>query len=84
MAKRAVRAPLRSMMALVTKVVPCTRCLTWDGLTPRLAKTFLITRSTPREGSSEVVRTLPTVVCPVWSSTISKSVKVPPMSTPMR
>jgi hypothetical protein len=43
-----------------------------------------ILASTPAAGSFGVVRTLPTRAVPVASSMTTRSVKVPPMSTPRR
>src|SRR5208283_133081 len=40
--------------------------------------------STASEGSLGVVRHLPVLICPVLSSSRTKSVKVPPMSQPRR
>src|SRR5579884_2201365 len=76
-----VTAPLRSMSALGTSVVPCTTSAT--ALPSRSPSSRSTPSATASEGAAGVVRTLPTpATCPPRSST--RSVKVPPMSTPMR
>ena len=75
----AVRAPLRSVTALITIVVPCTRTPTDPGETSDPARTASTPRREPR------TRCRPRQVSvPVASSTAARSVKVPPMSMPTR
>ena len=79
-----VAAPLRSITALVTRVVPWAIVLR--------SPIFALVRSnrvarplrTHSDGSAGVVSCLCTARAPVWSSTSAKSVKVPPMSIPSR
>jgi hypothetical protein len=78
----AVRAPLRSISALVAKVVPCTTRLTSCGRHFASARIERTPSSTARSGASGVVRTLMAwAVVPVSSTT---SVNVPPISTARR
>src|SRR6476660_10494665 len=65
-------------------VVPWIRART--AAAPALASCRSVTTpsSTAWDGSLGVVRSLPTRTAPVASSTQTRSVKVPPMSTPMR
>ena len=77
----AVSAPLRSIRALVTSVVPWTSVPRSPPPTVSAPKASLNTVSTARLGSSDVVRVFPMMVCPSCP-TIRRSVKVPPMSTP--
>src|SRR6266540_1757472 len=79
-----MRAPLRSISALVASVVPCTTAWTASWATPASPSNAWTACSTPWAGSFEVVRTLPTRTAPVVSSTTTRSVNVPPMSTPRR
>src|SRR2546421_5711062 len=83
-ASRAVRAPLRSMMALVTSVVPWITWAAWAAVMPARSSASASAVSTAREGSSGVVSALATVNSPPPSETRIRSVKVPPMSTPTR
>ena len=76
----AVRAPLRSMMALVAKVVPCITIAKSAGARPASRKTARIASMTARSGASGVVSTLLLNRRPPASS--ATSVKVPPISTP--
>src|SRR5262245_34611929 len=73
----AVRAPLRSMSALVARVVPWTKTETSDGGRPAVASTRRMPSSTPTSGAA-VVSTF-TVSRPVGLSRTT-SVNVPPMS----
>src|SRR5215813_8276869 len=73
-----VRAPLRSSRALVAVVVPCTITLSSAAAveaSPRAA-------TTPAAWLATVVITLATRTSPEASSTRTRSVKVPPTSTP--
>ena len=79
-----VLAPLRSISALVASVVPWMRAATLAGLRPASWSRVSTPCSTAWAGSLGVVRSLPTLTAPVASSTSTRSVKVPPMSTPMR
>src|SRR5579859_1356482 len=81
---RTVRAPRRSMIAFVTRVVPCTSTVTSPTATPAAAQSSSSPARAARAGSSGVVRILWRRSSPVvsWSST--RSVKVPPMSSPTR
>ncbi len=77
----AVRAPLRSMSALVASVVPWTKTETSDGGSPAAASTRRIPSSTPTSGAA-VVSTL-AVSRPAGLSRTT-SVNVPPMSAASR
>ena len=79
-----VLAPLRSISALVASVVPWMRAATLAGPRPASWRRVSTPCSTAWAGSLGVVRSLPTLTAPVASSTSTRSVKVPPMSTPMR
>ena len=78
------RAPFRSISALVASVVPWIRARTPAGPAPASWSSVTTPSSTACDGSLGVVRSLPTRTAPVVSSTQTRSVKVPPMSTPMR
>src|SRR6266550_1794102 len=80
----AVGAPVRSMIALVTSVVPCTRVERSPTPTPASRHRSTSPRSAPSAGSGVVVRTLCRRSSPVVSLRRTKSVKVPPMSRPTR
>src|SRR5437588_3057571 len=80
----AVGAPVRSMIALVTSVVPCTRVERSPTPTPASRHRSTSPRSAPSAGSGVVVRTLWRRSSPVVSLRRTKSVKVPPMSRPTR
>ena len=82
MVSSAVRAPLRSMIALVASVVPWITTPTSPGASPASASTRATASITPRSGAAWVVSTL-VVYCAVPISSAT-SVKVPPMSTPIR
>src|SRR5215468_2598461 len=77
-------APVRSITVLVTSVVPCTMLCTSAALRPA---SFRI-RSTPLTiaslGSSGVVSSLPVCTILRSASCSTRSVKVPPTSTPTR
>ena len=75
-----VRAPLRSMRVLVKRVVACTTRSTAPGSRRSAARSPATPSSTPRAGSSWVVRTFRARVRP--SSRTTMSVNVPPMSIP--
>src|SRR5215831_517575 len=77
----AVRAPLRSMRALVARVVPWTKTETSDGGSPAAARTRRMPSSTPTSGAA-VVSTL-AVSRPAGLSRTT-SVNVPPMSAASR
>src|SRR5262249_34168595 len=72
------------MSALVASVVPWMSERTSAARLPASLRTLTRPCSTACEGSLGVVRSLPTWTAPVASSTQTRSVKVPPMSTPMR
>src|SRR5207302_7855946 len=80
----AVGAPVRSMIALVTSVVPCTRVERSPTPTPASRHRSTSPRSAPSAGSGVVVRTLWRRISPLVSLRRTKSVKVPPMSRPTR
>jgi hypothetical protein len=78
---RAARAPVRSIRLLATRVVPwMMRAMLGSSMPPCVAKRASPS-STPTEGSDGVVRFLKTETLPS-SSMATKSVKVPPTSTP--
>src|SRR6185312_15111163 len=79
---RPVRAPRRSISALVATVVPCARLATDPGAMPAASNAAPIPWIIPREGSSGVDETFAVVTRP--RSTTTTSVKVPPISTPIR
>ena len=81
---RPTRAPLPSRIALVATVVPCSTCAISRGSTPAAAQTFARPLITPSAWSAGVEGVLARHVRPVSSSTRSRSVKVPPTSTPKR
>ncbi len=81
-AMRAVRAPLRSMMALVASVVPCTSTPMSAKARPAAASTARVPSMTAASGAFGVVSTLATKRRSPASSTMS--VKVPPISTASR
>src|SRR5215831_13674213 len=78
---RHVTAPLRSISALATRVVP------WTTSPTRAGSTSASSRATPSatatEGSAGVVSALPTPATRP-STSRTRSVNVPPMSTPIR
>ena len=77
----AVRAPLRSISALVASVVPWMTRPISPGAAPARPSAVPMPSSTPRSGASCVVSTLvETCAAPLSSTT---SVKVPPTSTPI-
>src|SRR5919202_4623242 len=82
--KSAVLAPLRSIRALVTSVVPWIIVFSWSAATSSRSRRSTNPSSTASEGSSGVVRTLPTARSPVASARRTMSVNVPPMSMPTR
>jgi hypothetical protein len=71
-------------MALVATVVPCIRWLMAAESTDAVWQTFSRPASTPIDGSAGVDGVLARQVSPVSSSSISRSVNVPPTSTPSR
>ncbi len=83
-AMTAVRAPLRSMTALMTSVVPWMTCSVAVTKPGWRASSLPTPSSTASEGSAGVVSTFSTVNAPVASSRRTKSVNVPPMSQPSR
>ena len=78
----AVRAPLRSISALVASVVPWMMIESAEAGMRASASTALIAAITPRSGAAGVVNTFAVKRRPPLSS--ATSVKVPPMSTPRR
>ena len=76
----AVRAPVRSVSALITTVVPCTSSSISAGSTSPAA----ITSSTPCARSRGVVETFAIRTSPLSESTTTRSVNVPPMSVATR
>src|SRR5262245_26925735 len=72
------------MSALVARVVPCTTARTDSAAVRDPSRSEAIPCSTACAGSFGVVRILPTRAAPVVSSITTRSVKVPPMSTPSR
>src|SRR5881397_2902779 len=77
-------APWRSMMALVTSVVPCTSWPRSEKRRPAARSSSSSPSSAPADGSLGVVRHLWIRIRPVSVSCSTKSVKVPPMSKPIR
>jgi hypothetical protein len=75
----AVLAPLRSMMALVARVVPWMIRPRSAGFTPDSFRMSATPVSTPSSGARGVVSTFTLVRLPFHSR--QRSVKVPPMST---
>src|SRR5919202_1565151 len=80
----AVGAPRRSMTALVTSVVPWTTVPRWSGGTSPAWSSPSSAARTPAAGEPAVVSTLLTRNRPLSRSTSSRSVNVPPISTPAR
>jgi hypothetical protein len=72
------------MIVFVATVVPWTVKPTDAGSTPKRVKPWSRPFMNPSEGSAGTVGTFATRTSPVASSTITTSVKVPPISTPMR
>ena len=81
---RPILAPLPSRMAFVATVVPCITWPMFRGSTPASEQTFEMPFSTPIEESAGVEGTLARNVSPFSSSMSSRSVNVPPTSTPRR
>src|SRR5215208_1335632 len=81
-ATSAVLAPLRSMMAFVASVVPCTNTATSAKARPAWRRTIRVPATTASSGPRGVVSTLVVKCSPPAS--ITTSVKVPPMSTARR
>ena len=79
-----VTAPVRSITALVTSVVPCTTSLISAMATPSRFSSASMPSVTASEGSCGVVSRLCTDIFAPRASNRAKSVNVPPMSTPMR
>ena len=77
---RPTRPPLRSTTAFVAVVVPCTNWPTSERATPPSASTS----RTPSVRSAGVVNDLDIDSSPVVLSKATRSVNVPPMSTPIR
>src|SRR5881396_951768 len=75
------RAPRRSSSALVAMVVPCTSSSTAFACPPSPHPMVSIARNMPTEGSCGVVTTLRTSIAPSCA-TATRSVNVPPTSTP--
>src|SRR5437667_1364957 len=75
------RAPRRSSSALVAMVVPCTSSSTAFACPPSPRPMVSIARNMPTEGSCGVVTTLRTSIAPSCA-TATRSVNVPPTSTP--
>ena len=82
MVSSAVFAPLRSMMALVASVVPCTIRFTSPGATPASAVTERRAATTACSGARGVVSVF--AVKRRSPTSNATSVNVPPMSRPMR
>ena len=80
--RNAVRAPLRSMRALVARVVPWTKTATSAGVIALSSSTVSSASKTPASGARGVVRTL-AVRRPAGASRTT-SVNVPPMSAATR
>ena len=78
MVMKAVGAPLRSRIALVATVEPCTRSSTPASMIAAASSAA----SAPWSGRAGVLATLPTIT--VSPSIATRSVKVPPTSTPTR
>src|SRR4029450_4275069 len=72
------------MSALVASVVPCTPARSAPAAVRDSSRSVAMPCSTACAGSFGVVRILPTRAAPVVSSITTRSVKVPPMSTPSR
>ena len=81
---RAVRAPLRSRMALVATVVACRMPDTSPGATSAVRSSVSSPSSTAMAGSRGVVATLWKRRTPARRSSSTKSVKVPPISNATR
>ncbi len=81
---KAVRAVLPSIIAFVATVVACTTCSMCEGSTEADDKSFFTAEMKPDAGLDGVDRTLDVVTRPVVESTSVPSVKVPPISTPIR
>ncbi len=79
-----VRAPSCSSSPLVAIVVPWRKSSISDGCRPAAPITRRAPDSTPVAGSPTVVGTFSTATSPRSSSTTSRSVNVPPTSTPRR
>src|SRR5436190_18406205 len=77
---RPVVAPLRSTSALIPMVVPWITSRQSASRTPA----WSTQRRTPAKSSRGVLSALPLTTEPVASSSATRSVKVPPMSTPIR
>ena len=77
-------APLFSSSALVTTVVACDSRVTSAGSIAFSASPWRMPSITPWPKSRGVVRTLAMPMRPLSSSTIATSVKVPPISMPIR
>ena len=78
-----VRAPLCSSTALVAMVVPWNTCSIASGGTPFRAQSSRMPAITPSDGSWGVVGTLWIATLPAAVSQSTRSVNVPPMSTPI-
>jgi len=76
-------APRISKSALVVMVVPCAKKPICDGGTP-LARNLATPSSTPSAGFFGVLATFSTESSPVVVSSSTRSVWVPPTSTPSR
>ena len=81
-ATRAVLAPLCSSTAFVATVVPKMKRPIRDGSIPQASRRRSIPARTARAGSSGTEGTLKVAISPVRAFSATKSVKVPPVSTP--
>ena len=81
-ATRAVLAPRRSSTAFVATVVPKMKRPMREGSTPWRSRRRSTPASTARAGSSGTEGTLKVAISPVRAFSATKSVKVPPVSTP--
>src|SRR4051794_6382032 len=81
---RAPRGSLRSSTELVAIVVPCNRNPTSSSRKSKRPAASTMPVISPIEGSSGVVGVLRLWSAPLLSSRICRSVKVPPISMPMR
>ena len=81
--RSASRAPFRWMIVLMPTVVPWTNRLTCAGSSPSRSARSARPVSSSAPGSSGVVSTLSEATRPERVSSAQKSMKVPPMSTPI-
>ena len=78
------RAPLPSRIAFVATVVPCRRFVIRSASMPAWPQIRSMPASTPSDESLGVDGTFARQVRPLLSSMSSRSVNVPPTSTPSR